>query len=148
MEGRKDSIDEVAIYKSGVQYFCLVLMITAEVLFWLTYSISMKYYFKPLNDDQFEQLEQVAYEVYEQKKNYVLIVPEVPEGFRVRDDKTTITVTYASSKYQGKVIAELKNGELVMTRYDESERKMASTMLGVIVASGVVLFIIGIMFRR
>lgn len=126
MEGRKDSIDEV-VMRQVLDSFNLVITVIAVVGFLVTYFISMNC-FKPLNDDQFKQLEQVAREVYAQKENHIL---EVPEGICVREDQTTITVKYDAYKYQSKVIAELKNGELVMTRDDESDGKIASALLGV-----------------
>lgn len=64
---------------------------------------------KPTSDSEFELYEQGDKTIY-----------EVPEGVSLERTDTSIIISSAKKTVQGKVIANLQNGELVLTRNEES----------------------------
>lgn len=79
--------------------------------------------------------------MYAQKGN---VIVEVPENFFVSQTTNTITVKSTNILYRGKVIANVQNGELVMTRDRETEEAVILSILTGIVFE-LVSIIIGIL---
>lgn len=121
MKERKKSIE---ILVSIILAICAVI-----ALFIGGYLFCWNFFEKPLSDRQFELCEQIARDVYAQKGN---VIVEVPEDFSVSIDTTTITVNVDSIRYRGNVIARLENGKLVMTRNSENGQAVfLSILMGV-----------------
>lgn len=94
------------------------------------YLFSWNFMKKTLDDRKFELCEQVARDVYAQREN---VIVEVPEDFYVSMTTTTITVKWDDNLYRGKVIARLQNGELVIMRDMETgEAIFLSILMGIL----------------
>lgn len=107
-----------------------ILKVIVIILFIVGYLVSWNFLKKPLSEGQFEQCEQVAREVYEQKGN---VIVEAPDDYYVSIDTTKITVGLNNSFYRGKVIARLQDGKLVMTRNMEiGETIFCSILIGIL----------------
>ena len=70
----------------------------------------------PSSTSQFELYKDVAQYVYENPKESII---EVPEEVSVSTTATSIIVGSSSEKYKGYVVAELNNGELVITQHSD-----------------------------
>ena len=90
---------------------------------------------KPMSDSQFEICEQIARDVYEQKGQ---VIVEVPEDFSVSMTATTITVIPPEEFGRGKVDAYMYNGELVVKRSLETGSTVTQS-----IAMGIVFFCFG-----
>lgn len=108
-----------------------VIVIIAIAIFSAGYFVSWNFIEKPLSENQFEMCEQIARDVYNQKKQQVIV--EAPEGFLVSISTTNITVESANPFFRGKVLASLQNGELVMTRHvEQGEAIFLSILMGIL----------------
>ncbi len=124
MKKRKTLKEIYSQHKKAIQI--VILVILAIVLFIGDYLVSWNFMFKPLNNSQFELCEQAARDVYAQKGN---VIVEVPEDFSVSMTTTTITVESSNILYRGRVIAKLQNGELVITRDTETVSSIILSMI-------------------
>jgi len=96
--------------------------------FWVTFNIMNN----PISDRKFAFYEQVAYDVYKQGCKAIY---EVPDEVSLERTSTSISISSANSKYLGKVIAKLKNGELVYIRESEKEKAIIlSSLIGMLCA--------------
>lgn len=87
---------------------CTIFML---VLFISGCFISWHFFYKPLEDYQFEEFEQIALEVYSHA------IYEEPDDLHIEVTLNTITITSSNPFYFGKVIAQLqKDDDLVITR--------------------------------
>ncbi len=128
MKERKKLKEIYSRHKIAIQ--STILIIFTILIFIDGYLFSWNSLEKPLNDSQLKLCEQVAQDVYAQKGNVIL---EIPEDFSVHITTTTITVQLTDVLYRGKVIAKLQNGELVMTRNMETEKAVfLSIAMGII----------------
>lgn len=108
----------------------VILAILTSVLFIGGYLVSWNFINEPLNDNQFKLCEQVARDVYAQKEN---VIVEIPENFHVNITKTTIIVKLDNNLYRGKVIAKLQNGKLVtMQDRETSKARFSSICIGIL----------------
>ena len=125
-------------HKNGIH--TTILFIVAIALFIIGYYISWNYIEKPMNDAQFRACEQVAKSVYEQNSNMIV---EVPEGFYVSIDTTSISVKLDSQVYRGKVVGKLQNGEFVTIKdYQINEGVSISILMGLLFILGLFLIVV------
>lgn len=152
MEKRKTFTSKVKQHNNAI--INTVVLLIAVALFISGFVVSWIFWQKPLSDKQFKACEQVIRDIYAQSGN---VIVESPEDFSVSvsTTATTITVETASNPYRGKVIAEMHDGELIMTRYMETgEAIFASVIIGVsfviaaIIAIVIIDGIINVIFRR
>ncbi len=115
MKERKTLKEIYSQHKDAIQIAIFIILAIALFIggYLVSWNFGIDIYSKPLNDSQFELCEQIARDVYAQKGN---VIVEVPEDFSVSMTTTTITVQSDNILYRGKVIAKLQNGELVTTR--------------------------------
>lgn len=92
--------------------------------FTIGFLVSWNFLEKPLSNEQFMACEKVAQDVYSQKKN---VIVEVPEDYTVSISATIISVALRSPLYRGKIFARLKNSELVTERYFETEKAIVNS---------------------
>lgn len=118
-------------YKTSCYVTFLVLMALAGY-FLMTLVLN-----KPCSENTLDYLEQVAYDVYEQKNN---IIVEAPQDVEVTINSTNIEIKTSKWNETGKVIASLENGELVIER---TKDRAGAITLGVLL--GVVFFLIGVL---
>lgn len=116
----------------------------AIALITASFFVSWNFMLKPMSDSQFEMCEQIARDVYEQKRD---VIVEVPEDFSVKITTTTITVKSADLFVRGKVEASLCNGELVITRNLETvEAIIGSVLFGIMFSClAVLILIVGVL---
>lgn len=81
---------------------------------------------KPLNDDEFAFCETIAQNVYSNGQQFLT---GMQKRVSVAIDDTTITVSLADITRRGKIIAELHDGELVMTRNFETGKAIFTSIL-------------------
>ncbi|MCI9177733.1 MAG: hypothetical protein HFJ28_04055 [Clostridia bacterium] len=128
MKERKTLKEIYSQHKDAVQIAILIIFAIASFIG--GYLVSWNFMEKPLNDSQFKLCEQVARDIYAQKRS---VIVEVPKNFSVSMTATTITVQSANKLYRGKVIAKLQNSELVMTRDMETrEAVFWSILMGIL----------------
>ncbi len=104
----------------------IVIVITAIILFISGYLICWNLLEKPMSNEDFKRCEIIAQDVYEQREN---VIVEVPEEFWVKMDATTITVELSDYFVRGKVNASLHNGELVFTHNLETADAVIFSMM-------------------
>lgn len=115
-------------YEGDIQVSLLVII--AIALFSAGFFVGWSFMEKPLSENQFELCEQIARDVYEQKRQ---VIVEAPEDFSVNVSTTTITVSSSYPFFRGKVLATLQNGELVMTRSLETgDAVFISILMGIL----------------
>ena len=130
MKERKTFIGKVKQLYS--QHKTTVLVIIVIALFISGYFVSWNFLVKPMSDTQFELCEQVARDVYDAQGQIII---EVPKDFSVSMTVTTITVKSADSLCRGKVVAELRNGELVITQdLETGDAIFLSIVMGIMLA--------------
>jgi len=138
MKSRKETI--ISNVLTGA--FIITIFIIAFFITWNFFKILNK----PLNESQLEACEQVAYDVYAQGD---VVLVDVPEGFSVEKTISSIAVQPNTNFQRGKVVAEIQNGELVITRDTKLELDfdtlMSICILGFLLGFGI-LTIIAIKF--
>lgn len=128
MKKRKSFIEKIEQVceqhiSSTIIAFSVIIVI---VLFGSGYMFSSNVLQKPTSDSEFELYEQVARDVYEQGDKTIY---EVPEGVSLERTDTSIIISSAKKTVRGKVIANLQNGELVLTRNEESIDAISNNIL-------------------
>lgn len=111
-------------HENGIDIFILV--VVSISLFIAGFFVSWNFIEKPMSDSQFDMCEQIARDVYEQKGNVII---EVPEDFSVSITTTTITVKSADYFVRGTVDASLCNGKLVIVRNLENYEAISVSVL-------------------
>ncbi len=81
---------------------------------------------QPLNDDEFAFCERIAQSVYSNGQQFLT---DSQQSVNIIIDATTITVSLTDMTHRGKVIAELHDGELVMTRNFETGKAIVTSIL-------------------
>ena len=111
MKKRKSFIEKIEQVceqhmSSTIIAFSVIIFI---VLFGSGYMFSSNFLQKPTSDSEFELYEQGDKTIY-----------EVPEGVFLERTDTSIIISSTKKTVRGKVIANLQNGELVLTHNEES----------------------------
>ncbi len=98
------------------QYNVIIVSIILAIAFFIVGYIITWNKSKPLNASQISLYEQIARDVYEQKK----IELDLHDNLSISVTENTITIKSADNTSRGKIVAKLKNGELVITRKMET----------------------------
>lgn len=101
-------------------------MLIAITLFILGFMISWGSLFRPLNEEEFKACEQVAREMYFQRNQS--FIPQ-KEGFSIQRSSTSVAVTSSNPFNIGKVIAESRNGEVILERDMQTENAIIISIL-------------------
>ena len=111
--------------KKEILGFVLTVVAMVEAFF-IGYIFTYTIYQKPMTEGQFELCEQVAKDVYEHKKDESYNVPDIVS---VDVEGRTVFVTMKDHTYRDKVIARKENGELIISRYLQTEEARCKSLL-------------------
>ena len=101
--------------------------------------VSALYWNVPLSEQQYKEMEKIAYSVYDQKLNNVQLY-EVPEDYNVTFTDTTIIISHNESV--GVIEARIENGKLITTRDEEMAKRISINLaIGLIFEAVIVLVI-------
>ena len=101
--------------------------------------VSALYWNVPLSEQQYKEMEKIAYSVYDQKLNNVQLY-EVPEDYNVTFTDTTIIISHNESV--GVLEARIENGKLITTRDEEMAKRISINLaIGLIFEAVIVLVI-------
>lgn len=114
----------------------LILLLISIACFAGGYFLSWNFV-KPLDENQFALCEQIAQNAYDQRGNVLI---EAPDEYEVEMTTTTITVRAVKLTYRGCVIAKLQDGELVITRDEETSSAIAQSIF-----FGIIVMLVGIL---
>ena len=106
---------EIRIQQYSVIILSTIVTIVA-IAFFIGGYIMMWNMNKPLNVSQISRYEQIARDVYEQKK----IELDPHDNLSISVTENAITIKSADNTYRGMIVAKFKNGELVITRNMET----------------------------
>ena len=109
----KFSLDDFCTEHAGAIIGSVVLLI-----FLCGFLVSWFVLVKPSSDSQFEMYEEVAQYVYEHQEETDIL--DIPGEVSISITKSSIVVRSSSKFDRGYVVAKLRNGELVTTRYPET----------------------------